>query len=521
MTSLLSVENLRVRHAERRIVDGLGFELAAGAAIALVGASGSGKTTALLAVLRLLPPAAVITGTVRFAGADLGNAANVARVRGGNVAIVFQEPASALDPLASVGAQLGAVLRFRCGLRGVALRREAARLFERVGLPPSRLGAYPHELSGGQRQRVAIAMAIAPKPQVLLADEPTAALDVTVAARIIDLLSELRRDLGLAIVLVSHDLGVVGRVAEWIHVMDAGRVVESGPTTRLLNDPGHPVTQGLVAARARPVRPVRPPATVLLAAREVTVDFRLRGAVWRRRKVLRAVDGCDLDLHAGWTLALVGESGSGKSTLGRAVLRLTPDAAAMTGTLRFDDSPLPVRPAQDFRRATGIVLQDPIAALSPRLRVGAIVGEGLRIHEPHLTAQARDARVALALETVRLDPALRTRWPHQLSGGQRQRVAIARATILRPRLLVLDEPTAALDAALATEVLALLVDLQAAHGIAYLFITHDLSIVRAVADTIAVMKDGRIIEQGPARQVLAAPRAAYTRALLAAADGLA
>ena len=435
---LLAVEDLSVRLGGTVLVDRVSFEVRAGETTALVGASGSGKTTALLALLGLLPSDAVATGAIRFAGDDLLSAPSrrLEAVRGREIAIVFQEPASALDPLARVGAQLGAVLRFRRGLRGRAAAAEAAALFARVGLPVDRLALYPHELSGGQRQRVALALALAPRPSILLADEPTAALDVTVAARIMDLLAELRRDLGLALVLVSHDLALVARAADTVVVLDAGRVVERGAAAAVLAAPAHPVTRALVAARRHDAAPVRPAAPLVLAARDVTVRFPVRTGLLRR-ELRVAVAGAHLALRAGRTLALVGESGSGKSTLGRAILRLAPSVALVAGDLRFRGQPVPVRADRSFRRDTGIVLQDPVGALSPRLRVGTIVGEGLSVHEPSLPGRERETRVAAALAAVRLDPAWAARRPHELSGGQRQRVAIARAMILRPKVLVL------------------------------------------------------------------------------------
>ena len=518
----LAVRNLTVRLAGRKIVDDLSFDVEAGRTMALVGASGSGKTSVLLAILRLLPRRAQVEGAIRLGDADLLGASDrlLDTMRGRKIAIVFQEPASALDPLARVGAQLRAVLRLRCGVPSHAAQREAEALFDRVGLPTGRLDAYPHELSGGQRQRVAIAMAIAPKPDVLLADEPTAALDVTVAARIMALLAALQRDLGIATVLVSHDLDLVGRVADQVHVMAEGRAVESGSAAALLAAPRHAVTRALVAARPGTRAAARPFAPTLLAARAMTVRFPIRRGLFRRENVA-AVAGVDLDLAAGRTLALVGESGSGKSTLVRALLRLAPAGAIVTGNLRFDARAVPPKPGTWFRHATGIVLQDPVGSLSPRQTLGAIVGEGLRVHEPGLSAAAHDARVDAALAAVRLDPAWRGRRPHELSGGQRQRVAIARALVLRPKLLVLDEPTSALDAVVGAEILALLADLQAAQGLAYLLVSHDLALVRAVADDIAVMQDGLIVEHGPAADLLAAPREAYTQALLAAARALA
>ncbi len=490
---------------------------------ALVGESGSGKSQMALAALRLLPPPALASGSIIFEGEDLLALPprRLDAIRGRRIAFVFQEPMSALDPLFTVGAQLGAVLRLRAGFSRRASASRATELFDLVGIaePERRLHAYPHELSGGQRQRVAIAMAIACRPDVLIADEPTTALDVTVAAKILDLLMELKRRLGMAMIFISHDLGLVRRFADTIHVMRRGEIVESGPAAGVISAPKHEYTRLLLAAFPRPREPrAAHGAPELLAAKGVSVCYRLRGGWLAGKRAFKAVDGVSLVLREGRTLGLVGESGSGKSTLARALLKLTP----ASGVIRFahrDLTPLNAARMRPLRRSMQLVFQDPYASLSPRLRIGDIVGEGLRVHEPSMTRAERDKRAARALEEVMLDPDLRRRFPHELSGGQRQRVAIARAMILKPRLVVLDEPTSALDRSVQIGVLALLRDLQDAHGLSYIFISHDLAVIRALADEIAVMKDGRIVEQGEARRIMEEPREAYTRALIAAAFG--
>jgi ABC-type microcin C transport system duplicated ATPase subunit YejF len=519
---LLSVRDLHVRFGEAEAVKGAEMSLARGETIALVGESGSGKSLAMLAVLGLLPPSAAAKGSIQFDGVEILGAADDAldRLRGRRIAIIFQEPMSALDPLYTIGAQIGTILRLRAGLVRHKVRARVVELLDLVGIgePQRRFFAYPHELSGGQRQRVAIAMAIACNPDLLIADEPTTALDVTVAARIIDVLADLRARLGMAMILISHDLGLVRRIAERVYVMQHGAIVETGPVREVVAAPRHAYTVRLLAAmpqhRAAPRSDAEP---VLLEARHVAVNFLLRGGIFAGKRVIKAVDDVSLVLRRGRTLGLVGESGSGKSTLGRALLRLVPASGHVTFTGR-DMAGLGPTALRPLRKSLQIVFQDPFGSLSPRMRVGDIVTEGLRIHAPDLSARARDERAVEALIEVGLDPAVRRRYPAEFSGGQRQRIAIARAMILKPDLVVLDEPTSALDRFVAAEIIALLQQLQAAHHLSYVFITHDLAIMRAVADDIAVMKDGRIVEQGRAAEILAAPREAYTQSLLAAAD---
>ncbi|WP_036259724.1 ABC transporter ATP-binding protein [Methylocapsa aurea] len=517
---ILGFHNLCVTYGARPVVKNVSFALARGEAAAIVGESGSGKSQTALAALRLLAPEASTTGSVKFEGADLLTLPEkrLNAIRGRRIAMVFQEPMSALDPLFTVSTQIGAILRHQAGFSRRAARARALDLLDLVGIaePALRAHAYPHELSGGQRQRVAIAMAIACGPDVLIADEPTTALDVTVAARILDLLADLRQRLGMAMIFISHDLGLVRRFADTIHVMRQGEIVESGPAADLIAHPQRAYTRMLLAV-APPPRPPRPleGAPEILSARDVTVRFRLRGGWFAKGREIKAVDAVSLVLRKGRTLGVVGESGSGKSTLARALLKLAP-AAGMISFEHRDLTPLSGAAMRPLRRSMQLVFQDPYGSLSPRLRVGEIVAEGLRAHEPSITRAERDAQAARALEEVLLDPALRHRYPQEFSGGQRQRIAIARAMILKPKLVVLDEPTSALDRSVQIEILALLQHLQDAHDLTYVFISHDLAIVRAMADEVAVMKDGRIIEQGEARRIMDAPREAYSRALIAA-----
>ena len=425
---------------------------------------------------------------------------------------------SSLDPLFTVGAQIGAILRLKAGLSRRAATSRAKELLDLAGIaePGRRVHAYPHELSGGQRQRVAIAMAISCNPDLLIADEPTTALDVTVAARILELLAKLKQCFGMAMIFISHDLGLVRRIADTVHVMREGEIVETGSAAEVAANPRHEYTRMLLAAMPRARARTRKDTPVLFRAENIGVRFSSRGNFLSAAREIKAVDNVSLCLSQGRTLGIVGESGSGKSTLARALLKLVP----ASGTISFDGRDLArldramMRP---LRRSMQLVFQDPYGSLSPLMRIGNIVTEGLRVHEPAMSRNARDARAALALEEVLLDPGMRHRFPQELSGGQRQRVAIARAIILKPRLVVLDEPTSALDRAVQIGILALLEQLQEAHGLTYVFISHDLAVIRAVADEIAVMKDGRIIEQGLTEEIVERPRAPYTSALIAAA----
>jgi ABC-type microcin C transport system duplicated ATPase subunit YejF len=474
----------------------------------------------VLAALKLLPRHAVTTGSVIFEDTELValSRSRLDALLGRRIAMVFQEPMSSLDPLFTVGAQIGAILHLKAGLSRRAAASRAKELLGLAGIaePGRRVHAYPHELSGGQRQRVAIAMAISCNPDLLIADEPTTALDVTVAARILELLAKLKQSFGMAMIFISHDLGLVRRIADSVHVMREGEIVEAGSAAEVAANPRHEYTRMLLAAMPRARANIRKDTPVLLRAQNIGVRFSLRGGLLSVARELKAVDGVSLCLNQDRTLGIVGESGSGKSTLARALLKLVP----ASGTVSFDGRELmrldssAMRP---LRRSLQLVFQDPYGSLSPSMRVGDIVTEGLRVHEPAMSRKERDSRAVLALEEVLLDPSLRNRFPHELSGGQRQRVAIARAMILKPRLVVLDEPTSALDRAVQIGILALLEQLQEAHGLTYVFISHDLTVIRAVADEIAVMKDGRIIEQGAAQEIVERPREPYTRALITAA----
>ncbi|WP_020174328.1 ABC transporter ATP-binding protein [Methyloferula stellata] len=519
--SILSFDDLHVRYGAHEAVKGVSFNLARGEVAAIVGESGSGKSQTVLAAMRLLGPDAQVEGQVLFEGKDLLRlpTKELDAIRGRRIAMIFQEPMSALDPFVPVGAQIAAVLRQHLGLSRAAAKARAIELIDLVGIPdPARRArAYVHELSGGQRQRVAIAMAVACNPEILIADEPTTALDVTVEARILDLITELKTRLGMAMIFISHDLGLVRRFADVIHVMQAGEIVESGPAHKILTAPEHDYTKMLLAAAPQSLsRAPQRDAPTLLEARDLCVQFSLRGGLFATRKEIKAVDHVDLTLRQGQTLGLVGESGSGKSTLGRALLKLVP----ASGHISFEDrdlTPLDRRAMRPLRHKMQLVFQDPYGSLSPRMTIGDTVTEGLRVHELHLSRADRDTRAAQALDEVRLDAALRYRFPNELSGGQRQRVAIARAMILKPKLVVLDEPTSALDRSVQADILDLLAKLQRDHGLSYVFISHDLSVVRAMAEEIAVMKDGRIVERGKAADLLTQPKDPYTQGLIAAA----
>ncbi|MBC8790505.1 MAG: microcin ABC transporter ATP-binding protein [Tagaea sp. CACIAM 22H2] len=526
MAPVLAIRDLDIRFrtgaGELHAVKRVSFAIEKGETLAIVGESGSGKSQTMLAALGLLAANGGVTGSAKLNGIELVGASQSAldELRGRKVAMIFQEPMTSLDPLYTIGAQLVKVLRRHKPISRVAAREEAAALLDRVRIPDAaaRLDSYPHEMSGGQRQRVMIAMALAHGPDLLVADEPTTALDVTIQAEILELLGALQRELGMAIAFITHDLGLVRRFAKRVIVMRGGEIVEHGAVADIFSMPKHDYTKALLDAEpAGRKAPVAADAPIVLTADDIRVEYEiLRGMFGRRTLMVKAVDGVSIALRAGETLGLVGESGSGKSTLARSIVRLAP----ATGLVRFEDRallPLSKSEIRPIRKTLQMVFQDPYGSLSPRMSVGEIVSEGLRVHEPGLTASQRDARAASALEEVRLDPEMRRRFPHEFSGGQRQRIAIARAIVLRPKLVILDEPTSALDRTIQKAIVELLRDLQARHGLAYLFVSHDLATVRAMADRIAVMKDGKIVEEGETESLLANPRADYTRRLLAAA----
>jgi microcin C transport system ATP-binding protein len=533
--SLLEVRDLSVTFGGWRgappveAVKHASFTLDRGETLALVGESGSGKSVTALSVLQLLPyPSARHTpeSSIRFAGEELvgGAPTRLREIRGNRIAMVFQEPMTSLNPLHTLEKQIGETLLIHKHMSGSAARARTLELLRLVGLrdAESRLGAYPHQLSGGQRQRVMIAMAIANEPDILIADEPTTALDVTIQAQILELMRDLKDRLGMALLLITHDLTIVRHMAERVCVMTQGEIVEQGRTADIFAQPQHPYTRRLLAAEPKGrVPPADPAAPVLIEGDDVKVWFPIRSGVFRRIKgYVKAVDGVSLKVRAGSTLGVVGESGSGKTTLGLALLRLL-DAE---GAIRFEGRDIaqePQRRLRPLRREMQVVFQDPYSSLSPRLSIAQIVGEGLRVHNLSASEAERRQLIEETLAEVGLDPAAAERYPHEFSGGQRQRVAIARALVLKPRFLVLDEPTSALDMSVQAQIVDLLRELQERYGLAYLFISHDLKVVRALSHEILVMKDGEIVESGSTERVMTAPEHPYTRALMAAAFDLA
>ena len=523
---LLAVEDLAVAFRGRRVVEGVSFAVEPGETVALVGESGSGKSVTALSCLQLLPPGgANPAGRITLDGVDVLRApeAELRRLRGGVAGMVFQEPMTSLNPLHTVGRQVAEAITLHRRVNGAELRGEVIEKLRLAGFANAeeRLAAYPHQLSGGQRQRVMIAAALANNPRLLVADEPTTALDVTIQAQILELLADLKRRLSMAMLLITHDLQIVRRHADRVVVMKDGSAVEQGLVAEVFAAPRHDYTRMLLATepRGKPA-PVQAGAPLVMEADDARVHFAIRRGVLRRVVGhVKAVDGVSLRVREGETVGLVGESGSGKTTLGLALLRLE----SSTGDIRFegrDVQGLGRSALRPLRRRMQIVFQDPYGSLSPRMSVAEIVGEGLEVHEPGLDRAGRLRAVAQALEEVGLEPAMADRYPHEFSGGQRQRIAIARALVLKPRFVVLDEPTSALDVSVQAQVVELLRALQARHRLAYLFISHDLRVVRAMAHRIVVMKDGKVVEQGEAEQVVAAPQQAYTRALMAAAFDL-
>ena len=526
--TLLRVTGLAARfRVEGRAIDavrGVDFAIERGETLALVGESGSGKSVTALSLLQLLPyPAASHpSGSVVFDGEELMGAGSerLRAVRGNRMAMIFQEPMTSLNPLHSIGKQVAEPLMLHRGMSRREAAGRVAELMELVGLGAlaGRLKDYPHTLSGGQRQRVMIAMALANEPDLLIADEPTTALDVTVQAQILALLKALQARLGMAILFITHDLTVVRRFADRVCVMNDGRIVEEGEVAAVFAAPRHPYTRHLLASEpgGRPP-PVPPDRAALLEAEGLKVWFPIRRGVFRTTAgYVKAVDGIDLALRPRETVGVVGESGSGKTTLGMAVLRLL----ASRGAIRFDGRELQglgFRDLRPLRREMQVVFQDPFGSLSPRLSVEAIVSEGLKVHGMGGDARGRRRLVARALAEVGLEPEVMERYPHEFSGGQRQRIAVARALALRPRFVVLDEPTSALDMSVQAQMVELLRRLQAEHDLAYLFISHDLRVVRAMSHHVLVMKDGRVVEAGSARAIFETPAHDYTRTLLAAA----
>tara|TARA_R100001129_G_scaffold15030_1_gene9733 strand:- start:46357 stop:48000 length:1644 start_codon:yes stop_codon:yes gene_type:complete len=527
-SALLSVRDLAVTfHQDGKAipaVKGVSFDIQPGETVALVGESGSGKSVSALSVLKLLPyPAASHpSGEIIFKGKDLLNASTreLRAVRGNDITMIFQEPMTSLNPLHTVERQITEILSLHQGVRKTEARGRVIELLTQVGIrnAESRVTAFPHELSGGQRQRVMIAMALANRPELLIADEPTTALDVTVQAQILELLADLKTRHKMAMLFITHDLGIVRKIADKVCVMTKGEIVEAGPTEAIFTDPQHPYTKHLLAAEptGRPPKTEKAARTVM-EARDVRVWFPIKKGFMRKVvDHVKAVDGISLELKSGQTLGVVGESGSGKTTLGMALVRLI----RSEGEILFDGQRIDTKSFAEMkplRSEMQVVFQDPYGSLSPRMSIAEIVGEGLKIHGADLSADERDARVAQALEEVGLDAGTRWRYPHEFSGGQRQRIAIARAMVLKPRFVMLDEPTSALDMSVQAQVVDLLRDLQRKHDLAYLFISHDLKVVRALANEVMVMRGGKVVEEGASEDIFDRPKTAYTKALMAAA----
>ncbi|WP_425648058.1 ABC transporter ATP-binding protein [Agrobacterium leguminum] len=525
---LLSVRDLSVAFhqggATSIAVDHVSFDLMPGEVVALVGESGSGKSVTANSILKLLPyPAASHpSGKILFDGKDMLTLPERAlrAVRGNDVTMIFQEPMTSLNPLHTIERQIGEILELHQAITGAEARARTLELLLQVGIrePEKRLKAYPHELSGGQRQRVMIAMALANRPKLLIADEPTTALDVTVQAQILELLGDLKRQHGMSMLFITHDLGIVRKFADRVCVMTKGKIVETGTVEQVFNDPQHAYTRHLLAAEPKGEPPHSDASKpVVMQGDDIKVWFPIKAGLMRRVvDHVKAVDGIDITLRAGQTVGVVGESGSGKTTLGLALSRLI----ASEGRISFIGQSIDhysYEMMKPLRNRLQVVFQDPYGSLSPRMSVGEIVAEGLKVHERSLSADERYTRVATALEEVGLDPATRWRYPHEFSGGQRQRIAIARAMVLKPRFVMLDEPTSALDMSVQAQVVDLLRDLQAKHELAYLFISHDLKVVKALANDLIVMRHGKVVESGPAAEIFADPQQDYTKALLAAA----
>ncbi|VVP03295.1 putative ABC transporter ATP-binding protein YejF [Pseudomonas fluorescens] len=519
--NLIEIRDLCVAFSGQTVVRNLCLDIRPGECLALVGESGSGKSVTAHSILQLLPETGTDTrGSIRYRGKELLGASSTAlrELRGNRIAMIFQEPMSSLNPLHSVEKQIGETLLLHKGLTGKAAQARILELLHLVGIqkPQERLKAYPHQLSGGQRQRVMIAMALACEPELLIADEPTTALDVTVQRKILLLLKSLQKRLGMSLLLISHDLNLVRSIAQRVCVMKAGEIVEQAPCETLFTEPKHPYSCVLLNAEPEGEALPRDERENVLEVANLSVRFALGGGLFQRKTYLHAVDGISLNVQRGKTLGIVGESGSGKSTLGQAILRLLDS----DGSIRFQGEPLDglsQKQLRPWRKKMQVVFQDPFGSLSPRMSVAQIISEGLEVHS-RLTADECKAEVIRALEEVGLDPQSRDRYPHEFSGGQRQRIAIARALVLKPALILLDEPTSALDRTVQKQVVALLRQLQEKHGLTYLFISHDLAVVRALAHDMIVIKDGKVVESGASHEVFESPQHAYTKELLAAAQ---
>jgi microcin C transport system ATP-binding protein len=525
---LLAVKDLSIAFggSERQVlaVDRISFSIKKGETLALVGESGSGKSAPALSIMKLLPyPAASHpSGQVMFKGQDLLRLSerDIREIRGADITIIFQEPMTSLNPLHTIEQQLAEILLLHRGLTGEAARTRILELLTQVGIPDpaTRLKSYPHQMSGGQRQRVMIAMALANEPDLLIADEPTTALDVTVQAQILKLLKDLQARLGMAMLFITHDLGIVRKIADRVCVMKDGKIVEENSVGEIFKSPQHPYTRALLAAEPRPhVLQPNPTGQIVLKTDNLKVWFPIKRGVTRKVVgFIKAVDGVSVEVRKGETLGVVGESGSGKTTLGLALLRLI----SSDGPIVFMGSELQdlrFKEMRPHRRNMQIVFQDPYGSLSPRMSVSDIIQEGMGIHMPHVPRHEREKHVIKALEDVGLNPETRHRYPHEFSGGQRQRIAVARAIVLEPTFIVLDEPTSALDMLIQAQMVDLLCALQKRHHLTYMFISHDLRVVAAMSSSLMVMKEGKVMESGPAAQLFKSPKTAYTRALFAAA----
>ena len=525
---LLSVKDLSVSFGigdrEVHAVDHVSFEIGKGETLALVGESGSGKSVTALSVMKLLPyPSAHHpSGAISFKGQELLTMAenDIRKIRGNDITIIFQEPMTSLNPLHTIEKQIGEILLLHKGITGKAARARILELLDQVGIPDpaGRLESYPHQLSGGQRQRVMIAMALANEPDLLIADEPTTALDVTVQAQILKLLKDIQKRLGMAMLFITHDLGIVRKIADRVCVMQHGKIVEAGAVERVFTAPEHPYTKALLAAEPKPdPAPPKPDAPVVISTDNLKVWFPIKRGLMRKVVGhIKAVDGITMELRKGETLGVVGESGSGKTTLGLAILRLI----SSDGPVVFMGDQiqgLKFKEMRPYRRDMQIVFQDPYGSLSPRMSVSDIIEEGLWVHHPKLSEQERDARVTAALTDVGLDTTTRFRYPHEFSGGQRQRIALARALVLEPTFIVLDEPTSALDMVIQAQMVDLLRDLQKKRDLTYMFISHDLRVVAALASRLLVLRNGKMVEEGAAAELFKNPKSDYTRALFAAA----
>ena len=533
MTSpLLSVRDLSVAFTQggktTTAVDHISFDIMAGETVALVGESGSGKSVTALSVLKLLayPAASHPSGQILFDGKDLLSASEPAlrAVRGNQVTMIFQEPMTSLNPLHVIEDQIGEVLKLHQGMSNSAAKARTLELLQQVGIREAvkRLKAYPHQLSGGQRQRVMIAMALANAPKLLIADEPTTALDVTVQAQILELLAKLKSERKMSLLFITHDLGIVRKIADRVCVMTKGKIVETGPVAEIFANPSHEYTKHLLAAEPKGQPPLLDEsAPIIVDGQDIKVWFPIKQGFLRRTvDHVKAVNGVSMKIRAGQTLGVVGESGSGKTTLGLALTRMI-SSKGRIGFVGKDINQYSFKDMRPLRKQMQIVFQDPYGSLSPRMSVADIIAEGLSIHEPQLSASERDTKVVDVLGEVGLDAETRHRYPHEFSGGQRQRIAIARAMILKPKFVMLDEPTSALDMSVQAQVVDLLRNLQAKHGLAYLFISHDLKVVRALANELIVMRNGEVVEHGPSKQVFDRPQTDYTKALMAAAFNIA